>query len=118
VAPSSKAVFCFCDTIASGTTQFKCNNPLQPIELHCSQGPILYLELLQLGRGFVDSIAVHETFYDGFIASWADLLALRGVTVADQGKDGDLLDFELPRYLLDRFLSLRYLAVVKTLGPS
>jgi hypothetical protein len=94
VAPSFEAVFCFRDTIASGTTQFKCSDPLQPIELHCSQGSILYLELLQLGGGFVDSFAMHETSHDGFIASWADLLALRGVTVADQGNEGDLLDFE------------------------
>jgi hypothetical protein len=42
----------------------------------------------------VYSIAAHEPFYDGFTASRADLLALRGVTVADRGEDGDLLDFK------------------------
>lgn len=42
----------------------------------------------------MSSIAAHEPFYDGFIASRADLLALRGVTVADRGEDGDLLDFQ------------------------
>jgi hypothetical protein len=30
----------------------------------------------------------------GFIASRADLLALRGVTVPDWGEDGDILDFQ------------------------
>jgi hypothetical protein len=42
----------------------------------------------------VDSIAACEPFHDGFIASRADLLALRGVTVADRGGDGDLVDFK------------------------
>jgi hypothetical protein len=82
------------DAIASGATQFKRRDPLQTIEFHASQDFVVHLELLQLGGGFVDSIAVYEPFYDGFIASRADLLALRGVTVADRGKDGDFLDFK------------------------
>jgi uncharacterized membrane protein len=94
VAASSEAILCFHDAIASGATQFKRRDPLQTIEFHASQDFVVHLELLQLGGGFVDSIAVYEPFYDGFIASRADLLALRGVTVADRGKDGDFLDFK------------------------
>lgn len=41
----------------------------------------------------MDSIAAYEPFHDGFIASRADLLVLRGVTVVDRGNNGDLLDF-------------------------
>ena len=94
VAATSEAILCFHDAIASGTTQFKCRDPSQTIEFRGSQDFVVRLELLQLGGGFVDSIAAHEPFYDGFIASRADLLALRGVTVADRGEDGDLLDFK------------------------
>jgi hypothetical protein len=94
VAASSETILHFHDAIASGTTQFRCRDPSQTIEFHCSHNFIIHLELLQIGGGFVDSIAACEPFHDGFIASRADLLALRGVTVADRGDDGDLVDFK------------------------
>jgi hypothetical protein len=94
VAASSEAVIHIHGTIESGATQFRCGGPSQPIEFHCSQNFVVHLELLQFGGGYVDSIAVCEPFHDGFIASRADLLALRGVTVADRGKPGDLVDFK------------------------
>ena len=46
----------------------------------------------------MESIAASEPFHDRFLASRADLLVLRGVTVAGRGDDGDLLDF---RWLLE-----------------
>ena len=46
-------------------------------------------------REIHSSMAYGEPFHDGFIASQADLLALRGVTVANRGKYGDLLDFQI-----------------------
>jgi hypothetical protein len=46
----------------------------------------------------VDSIAAYEPFHDGFIASRADLLALRGVRMAGRGKDEDLEHF---KYMLE-----------------
>ena len=57
VAASSEAVSYFHGAIASGTTQFKCGDPSQTIEFTCSQDFIVHLELLQIGGGFVDSIA-------------------------------------------------------------
>ena len=42
----------------------------------------------------MDSIAAYEPFYDGFIASRADLLAMRGVTVADREEEQDLENFK------------------------
>ncbi|KAF2181181.1 hypothetical protein K469DRAFT_590445, partial [Zopfia rhizophila CBS 207.26] len=94
VAATSEAILYFHGAIASGTTQFKCGDPSQTIEFHCSQDFIVHLELLRIGGGFVDSIAAYEPFRDGFIASRVGFLALRGVTVADRGEDGDLLDFK------------------------
>lgn len=67
---------------------------MQTNEFLCSQNSIVHLELIQFGGGYVDSIAAFEPFHGGFIASRADLLALRGVTVADRGKPGDLEDFK------------------------
>ena len=97
VAASLEAILCFHNKIASGTTQFKTQDSSQTIEFRSRQGFIVNLELLQFGGGFVDSIAACEPFHDGFLASRADLLILRGVTVVGRGEDGDWLDF---RYLL------------------
>ncbi|KAJ6279700.1 hypothetical protein J3E71DRAFT_344337 [Bipolaris maydis] len=60
VAASSEAILHFYDAIASGATQFKCGDPSQTIEFHCSHGFIVCLELVQLNGGFVDSIAAYE----------------------------------------------------------
>jgi hypothetical protein len=98
VAASREAVLYFHDAIASGATQFEYKDSSQTIEFKSCQGFVVNLELLQFGGGFVDSIAVSEPFYDGFLASRTDLLVLRGVTVVGRGEDGDWLDF---RYLVE-----------------
>ncbi|KAJ4356696.1 uncharacterized protein N0V89_004732 [Didymosphaeria variabile] len=94
VAASPEAIVHLHSAISSGTTQFKVNaDPSQTIEFDSRQDILVHLELLQIGGGFVDSIAAYEPFHDGFIASRADLLKLRGVTVADRGSDTDWADF-------------------------
>ncbi|KAF1923504.1 uncharacterized protein M421DRAFT_311469 [Didymella exigua CBS 183.55] len=93
VAASSSAIVYFQNAIASGTTQFKYEDTSQAIEFHSRQDFTVDLELVQLSGGFEDSVAAYETLHDGFIASRVDLLVLRGVTVADRGKDSDVLDF-------------------------
>lgn len=42
----------------------------------------------------MDSIAVYEPLHDGFMASPSDLLALRGMLLADRVKHIELIDFE------------------------
>lgn len=95
VAASTEAIVHIHEAIASGTTQFTIDDTdlLETIKFVSSQDIVVRLELLEIGSGFVDSIDAYVPFHDGFIASRADLLKLRAVTVADRGRQKDWADF-------------------------
>ena len=52
------------------------------------------IDLIQLGASSIDCIYDTEPYHGGVIASKADLLRLRAVTVACRAGDGDILDFK------------------------
>lgn len=57
-----------------------------------SQGFNVGVELLELGGPFVRRIDALEPFYDGFVASVADLARLRATTCMGRGEDKDFED--------------------------
>jgi hypothetical protein len=97
VAASAEAIIAFRQAIAREGSSFTIS-PCETIEFDSRQGFRVSLELLQLGGGFVDSIAAVEPCYDGFVASLADLILNRAETVVGRGKMGDVADL---RFLLE-----------------
>jgi hypothetical protein len=95
VAASHEAQVCFMNAVHSGATRFKINptDANETIEFNSRQDFIVTIEILQLGGPFVESINAVEPFLGGFVASLADLLCCRAVTVANRRDDGDLADF-------------------------
>jgi len=93
VAASPEAIFCFLEAVRQGARKFKIC-PCHTIEFDSRLEIIVKLEFLELGGSFVESIVASEPFQEGFLASPADLLLLRAVTVVDRGEDGDVEDFK------------------------
>ncbi|KIW09638.1 uncharacterized protein PV09_00502, partial [Verruconis gallopava] len=97
VAASAEAIIAFRQAIAWEGSSFAIS-PCQMIEFDSRQGFRVSLELLQLGGAFVESIAVAEPCYNGFVASLADLILNRAKTVVGCGEIGDVADL---RFLLE-----------------
>jgi hypothetical protein len=85
VAASAEAIIAFRQAIAREGSSFTIS-PCQTIEFDSRQGFRVSLELLQLGGGFVESIAAAEPCYNGFVASLADLILNRAETVVGRGE--------------------------------
>ncbi|PSR97197.1 hypothetical protein BD289DRAFT_362709 [Coniella lustricola] len=63
------------------------------ISFNAPQGFKVKVDLIQVGDGCVKHLFETEPFLGGSVASKADLLRLRAITVVDRGGEGDVLDF-------------------------
>ncbi|CAK7215034.1 hypothetical protein SCUCBS95973_002338 [Sporothrix curviconia] len=64
------------------------------ITMEASLGFEVNIDLIQLGAGSIGCIYESKPYFEGALASKADLLRLRAVTVACRAEDGDVLDLK------------------------
>ncbi|KAI9740073.1 MAG: hypothetical protein M1818_004824 [Claussenomyces sp. TS43310] len=93
VAASQQAHWAFLERVRGGARNFAIKTA-GIIEYDSRQGFPVEIEILSIGGPFIDSIHATLSFRGGFVASKADLLKFRAVTVADRGKPKDLVDFK------------------------
>lgn len=109
VAAPPDAIHDIGNGIWAGALNFS-QHPDGKIAFSAPQGFIIYLDLIEMGgAGCIERIHATKALGEGSLASVADLLLLRAVTVVDRGSDGDILDFE---WLLSRVVETDKLPVI------
>lgn len=81
------------DAVVAGAPHFSLS-PDGAVTMAVSLGFEVHIDLIQLGVGSIDCIYEAGPYFEGALASKADLLRLRAITVACRAGDGDILDLK------------------------
>jgi hypothetical protein len=79
--------------IIGGSTRFTLESDGK-VAYDCIGGFRIRVDFLEIGAGIIDQIHDVQPLGDGSVASLADLMLLRAVTVIDRGGDGDIWDLQ------------------------